>query len=328
MRGSVLFCLALATAWGAASHASVVVAEGRFESTAPAWSPDGRLIAYVIRKGSDRDLWVVGANGKNARRLASGVARGSEAEWAPDSGRIAIVLGKPKPDLVVLQIAGTEGPVSLEEKLRLPCWRPDGRALAATDGKDVFLADLAGKTAPLTHEATPGVFHGLAWSPDGKWIASDRNGDISIVPARKGATWRVVASHGAGASAPLRSPIFSADGRFIYYTIDRAGVYDAAAGSDGIGRVDLVVGKAEVVCEGASWSLGGSNLALERGGSVWVRNMGTGKEREVARGSLPALSGDGGSLAYVVESDTNGDGRIDFRDRRQLVVAEIGDGGT
>ncbi|RPJ41301.1 MAG: hypothetical protein EHM19_12250, partial [Candidatus Latescibacterota bacterium] len=57
----------------------------------PAWSPDGRFLAFA----SDRDkeegtqLWVMPSGGGEARRVTSGYGGAEGPLWAPDSRRIA-----------------------------------------------------------------------------------------------------------------------------------------------------------------------------------------------------------------------------------------------
>ena len=50
----------------------------------PAWSPDGRQIAFV----RSYDIWVMNADGSEQRRLASGAAR-DRSSWSPDGRTIA-----------------------------------------------------------------------------------------------------------------------------------------------------------------------------------------------------------------------------------------------
>ena len=106
---------------------AIVAADGSFERAlvsgsywaepgAPAWSPDGRRIAFVRTRGEQGDLalefWVIGADGQGQIRLGVG----DEESW----------LG--------------EGPV----------WSPDSRlvAWASFFGRDWVAADADGGTAP------------------------------------------------------------------------------------------------------------------------------------------------------------------------------------
>jgi len=47
----------------------------------PAWSPDGRRIAYVRRVGGDAEIFVANANGTNQRRLTRNRGWDGEPDW-------------------------------------------------------------------------------------------------------------------------------------------------------------------------------------------------------------------------------------------------------
>jgi tricorn protease len=108
-----------------------------------AWSPDGKRIAFY-RQGDPPSLWVVDADGKNARRLVSGYVQG--AAWSPDGQWIAYSedrraeTGRFTADILVIPSGGgtavnvTEYPA----QNRSPAWSPDGKRLAfiSTRGSD------------------------------------------------------------------------------------------------------------------------------------------------------------------------------------------------
>jgi Tol biopolymer transport system component len=105
----------------------------------PQVSPDGRSIAYV-RSGFDiktdrarGSVWLVGSDGKNERPLSSAPTSGSP-RWSPDGTRIAYV------------------------------------SRAADGSMQLFMYWTAsGVTAPISNFTD--APSGLAWSPDGKWLA-------------------------------------------------------------------------------------------------------------------------------------------------------------
>jgi TolB protein len=51
----------------------------------PAWSPDGRQIAYMSRRG----IWVMNADGSEKRNITESKTRDSEPVWSPDGQWIA-----------------------------------------------------------------------------------------------------------------------------------------------------------------------------------------------------------------------------------------------
>ncbi|MGH2952353.1 MAG: TolB family protein, partial [Solirubrobacterales bacterium] len=75
---------------------------GVFEETSPAWSPDGRQIAFIRRHGDgevdkapNRDVFVIEARtGAEPRRLTMTTAEeGGSLAWSPDGTSIAYLLG-------------------------------------------------------------------------------------------------------------------------------------------------------------------------------------------------------------------------------------------
>jgi len=136
-----------------ATRKDEILTPGRFDDSLPAWSPDGRLIAFVSRRGPgdvDRtrnaDLFVIAPKaGAEPRQLTTssrveGRSAGGLA-WSPDSKRIAYLLGEePKYSAYSqsrLAVVAVESGVSqvlapdLDRPIRTPVWSTDGSAILA-----------------------------------------------------------------------------------------------------------------------------------------------------------------------------------------------------
>jgi len=223
-------------------------------SSAPAWSRDGRRIAFlrpatrsykypgrgVIRRDGN-DLYVVNADGSGLRNLTRNLRPThpySQLVWSPD-GR-TIYFGR--------YLVRTDG----SGARRLPyipvtaVWSPDGRRIAfAAKGSppspsqtDIYVmnADGSGKRK-LTHNESGNKEP--AWSPDGRKIAfqSTRNGNREIY---------VMNADGSGKRNLTRnpaqdgSPSWSPDGRRIAFVSNRAGRLEAhVMNADGSGQRSL-----------------------------------------------------------------------------------------
>ena len=128
----------------------------------PAWSPDGRRIAFVTDyRGYDflLDIFTMNADGSSPRLLAERFPRTHvfyylHPTWSPDGSMIAFVYGAQGPVSV--------GSATVGQDMRFTL------AIMTADGE--FIGDLAwvGDISSEEHELYPGS---LAWSPDGRGIA-------------------------------------------------------------------------------------------------------------------------------------------------------------
>ena len=57
----------------------------------PAWSPDGRKIAFRSTRDGNREIYVMNADGSNQRNLTRSPAKDGRPSWSPDGRRIAFV---------------------------------------------------------------------------------------------------------------------------------------------------------------------------------------------------------------------------------------------
>ena len=87
----------------------------------PAWSPDGRSIAYISSEVHGRQVWVATATGESQNRLTATDEYIDRFEWAPDSQSIAF-LARPRPwaDLTFLAHTQTKGEPTVIDENNLP----------------------------------------------------------------------------------------------------------------------------------------------------------------------------------------------------------------
>ncbi len=157
---------------------------GAFFQVTPAWSPDGRLIAFSSRRTGRSKIYVMNADGTGTKQLTFGAADDTDPTWSPDGKRIAFVRGR-RSHLAIMDADGKgarrigRDPAVVIE----PAWSPDGRwivyvrELPSTPVRELELVHPDGTgRRQLTYLAAS--VDGPAWSPDSKRIvfASDEHG--------------------------------------------------------------------------------------------------------------------------------------------------------
>jgi Tol biopolymer transport system component len=97
--------------------------------SAPAWSHDGRRIAFVSRRDGNVEIYVMNADGSGQRRLTRNVVRDSDPVWSPDGRRIAF---ESNWQIYVMNADGSGQRRLTRNGARnfAPAWSPDGQRIA------------------------------------------------------------------------------------------------------------------------------------------------------------------------------------------------------
>jgi TolB protein len=141
----------------------------------PAWSPDGNMLLFDLDSGNDSGLFVIDANGGEARRLTRGSHQ--DPAWSPDGQRIIYVHQERGSSLWIMNAdGGGAQPLLQWDGFRYfsPAWSPDGSRVALVsdcEGADLELYLLDLETRQLTR-LTHGAYMDFnpAWTPDGSGI--------------------------------------------------------------------------------------------------------------------------------------------------------------
>lgn len=314
----------------------------------PALSPDGSQIAF----SSGGDIWTVPARGGAAYLLVSHPANETRPLFSPDGRHLAFLSSRTgNGDIYVLTFETGEVRRLTwdDDNDQLDAWSPDSKWIYFSSSthdlggmNDVYRVRLEGGTPmPVSADRYMNEFF-AAPSPDGKQLA------INARSIAGGQWWRHGHSHidqseiwllnadgryqkiegnagGAGAGKDLW-PMWSADGRRVYFTSDRNGAENlwsrdiGTSGAAAPARQLTQFQKGRVLWP--TISRDGKTIVFERDLAVWSYDTATGQAKEVSitlqgapAATIPehrrltnemaemALSPDGKKVAFVTRGD-------------------------
>ena len=299
------------------------------KDSGPAWSPDGRTIAFTAKRKDDEapQLYVIASDGGEARRVTTLSSGCASVRWFRDGKRVAFVSWV-WPDLATDAAQAKRAKERKESKVKVHAteraevrfwdrWLTDGREA------HVFVCDVA---TGRCRDALAGT--GLAlppWEPStndfdiapgGDEIAftadlADEPGmlnrtDVVTVDLASKRKRVLTAASGRSDSAPRYSP----DGRAIAYLS-----HDTVRSHVDQGRLEVVARRGgppralgtafDRLVANVQWAPDGRSLlftAEDRGrNGIWRLDAGAARPVPVARGGTVggfAQSGDGATLAY------------------------------
>ena len=306
----------------------------------PCVSPDRSEIAFV----SGGDIWTVPASGGDARLLVSHPATESRPLYSPDGKRLAFISNRTGGgDIYLLTFAtGELKRLTFDDgNEHLDAWSRDGKWIYYSSTSrdiggmnDIFRVSADGGT-PMQVSADRFVNEFFAApSPDGQTIAFSARGNASAQWWRKGHShldeaeiWTLrlgataVYEKISGGGAREVWPMWSADGRSIYYVSDRSGAQNIWVRPAG-GQPKQVTQFKDGRVLWPDISYDGRMIVFERNFGVWKLDPANGQASEVKitkHGAPPvpvvehlslnnqfqdlALSPDGKKVAFVARGE-------------------------
>jgi dipeptidyl aminopeptidase/acylaminoacyl peptidase len=229
----------------AAGGAIQQLTDGAKQDEGPAWSPDGRTIAYVSnREGGAKQVYLLDVGTKSSRKLTNLAGGAASIKWSPD-GSAVVFTSDVHPDCGVdgachkaKEDAAAKNPskARIVDSLLYKHWN----AWVEPTRTHIIWQPVNGAAA---RDLTPGPFNAPHFSvgggdefevsPDGKELvyssnvdekdqALSTNSDVFIVPVAGGTAKRLTTRRGAD-TAPKYSP----DGKWIAWRSQERAGYEA-----------------------------------------------------------------------------------------------------
>jgi len=205
----------------------------------PAWSPDGRKLAYVSFESRNSSIFVQDILTGQRNQIAANPGINSAPAWSPDGSRLAVTLSKGgDPEIYIIHVAsGTLQRVTRHKAIDTePNWSPDGEKIVFTSDRggtpQIYeISVLGGKPKRLTFTGTYNARP--RYSPDGR--------SLTMVHIPGGGVYRIgIMDLNTGYLNVLtetrldESPSFAPNGSMIMYaTTGKRGSELAAVSVDG-----------------------------------------------------------------------------------------------
>ena len=187
----------------------------------PAWSPDGRSIAYVSFETQKAVVWVQDLASGQRRQVANFRGSNSAPAWSPDGSQLALTLSRDGGSQLYLlgRDGGTPRRITTSSAIDTePAFSPDGRSIFFVSdrggGPQIYRMPAGGGSAERV-SFSGGYNISPAVSPDGRSLA---------YITRQGGAFKLMLSDAGGGNAQAltsssadESPSFAPNGRLLIY---------------------------------------------------------------------------------------------------------------
>ncbi|MBX9885434.1 MAG: hypothetical protein K2X68_10730, partial [Novosphingobium sp.] len=214
-----------------AGGAPLQLTSGEESASAPAFSPDGRKIAFLSKRGKDKQaqIWLLDMRGGEAKKLSDVKGDIAGLRWSPDSKTLLLAISDPAPEPPKDDPERPRPVVVNDVKIK-----QDGVGfITAETHTHLALFDVAARTETRLTASDSFDVTTAEWSPDGKSIVyiADHTTDLSnlggqwlhVIEARAGAAPKRVAKLNG---VPGQTLVWSADGTRITHLVGPGGKVD------------------------------------------------------------------------------------------------------
>jgi Tol biopolymer transport system component len=166
----------------------------------PAWSPDGKSIAFVSNRGGSMKIYVISADGGGVKQLTFGTDEDDAPAWSPNGSRIAYVrVIDGNPEIHVMNADGSNA-VRLTNDAGIdihPHWSSDGARILwnssrnsrnRTEPETIELFTMRADGSDIQQITHGGISTYASWSPDNSRILfrkqlKDGNSEVFVMNA-------------------------------------------------------------------------------------------------------------------------------------------------
>jgi TolB protein len=209
-------------------HNAVAITKSSEPIVSPAWSPNGKHIAYVSFEHKVSEIFIQTLETGNRRSVAKNKGINGSPAWSPDGKKLAITLSKSgNSDIYILTLANS----SLKQLTR--SWAIDTEASWAPNGEEILFTSNRGQGAQLyimpsngRRMATRLTFDGDynargSFSKDGKHIVmiQAEKGNYRVAIIDRASQQTTILSDGRGDE----SPSFAPNGQMVIYARHKKG---------------------------------------------------------------------------------------------------------
>ncbi|NQU22709.1 MAG: PD40 domain-containing protein [Candidatus Nealsonbacteria bacterium] len=199
----------------------------------PAWSPDGKQLAFVSIRNHKREIWIVDSSGKNERFITSGFLPG----WSPDGKQLAIARFNEKRQRQIWTV-GVDGKgerqLTSEGFSHCAAWSPVGDKIAYWSGDGRGVGQIWVMNSDGTDQVQLTHSEKTEYTPDGSsanapaWLFNQRIAYWSGIEHRYGQVWSMKADGSdrkqlttEPAPASSDNPTWSPDGKRLLFDTQR-----------------------------------------------------------------------------------------------------------
>jgi len=261
------------------------VTGGQGNNWSPAWSPDGRYIAFYSDRGGQANVWVCEMPAGKLRQVSNAIVRSlaNPIQWTPDARQVVVKL---LPEGMTIEEAANS---EIGERPRNER-KQDKSTVIVYGSPKVSNQGGSTESETLNQQAPP-------WSFTARYLA-----DLAAIDVRSEKTERVVRG------SRIASFWLSPDGSSIAYTMpqkfEAAGsqqiLFDLAVYSFSTGQACIVAPHIQLGYDGSSvsWSPDGKTLSYRTGGSlakssIFIVSATGGEARDLTAAPHPNFGGFG-----------------------------------